>query len=497
MPPLAVALAGGLCLGAAFDPVAVPYFAPLGVAALVFAVARSTYRQAALRGWVFGLAFFGPLLAWLGDAIGSEAWVLVTTVVSVWFAILGCALVAVRRLPGWPVWAAVMWIAVEVVRSKWSLGGLPWGRLGDAAVGSPWSGLLALLGVTGTGFVVALVGSAVGALLAAGAARRNWQVVSVLVLVATSWFIGWLAPAAVATGTARVAIVQGGVPGDGTELVRFHRQVTDRHADLTGQLAIDRRAAGSPSVDFVLWPENATAVDPTSDEQAAKALTDARSVSGVPIFLGAIADAPDPDEAFSQGLVWDADGAQAQRYTKQHLVPFGEYIPLRSLLAGFSPRLDAITREMQPGSSSEPLDIAGLRVGDALCFDVAYDDVLAPQVRAGAELLTIQTSNAMFLGTNQLDQQFAISRARAIETGRSVVVASVNGQSGAIAPDGSIIARLPQRVSTAKVVTVPLATHQTLAVRLGRGPSYACLMLAALALLAAAATKRRQDSSER
>ena len=91
---------------------------------------------------------------------------------------------------------------------------------------------------------------------------------------------------------------------------------------------------------------------------------------------------------------------------------------------------------MQAGTRVEPLRIAGVDVADAICFDVAYDDGIYAQVEAGARLLVVQTSNATFIHTGQIDQQFEITRLRALETGRYVVVASTNGVSGIIAPDG-------------------------------------------------------------
>ena len=100
---------------------------------------------------------------------------------------------------------------------------------------------------------------------------------------------------------------------------------------------------------------------------------------------------------------------------------------------------------MVPGQTARPLEVAGVRIASAICFDVAYDDVVRSQVKQGVDLVTVQTSNAMFLGTAQLEQQWVITRARAAEVGRSVVVSSINGLSGAIGPDGRVIEQLPSR----------------------------------------------------
>ena len=99
-----------------------------------------------------------------------------------------------------------------------------------------------------------------------------------------------------------------------------------------------------------------------------------------------------------------------------------------------------VPRDMARGTSLEPIRIGDVRVADAICFDVAYDEGIAGQVARGAELVVVQTSNAMFSRTAQLDQQFEISRLRALETGRWVVVAAINGISGVVRPDGTVVA---------------------------------------------------------
>ena len=165
----------------------------------------------------------------------------------------------------------------------------------------------------------------------------------------------------------------------------------------------------------------------------------------MPILVGAIVDAG-PDQVLNQGIVWDPDTGAGDRYTKWHPVPFGEYIPLpRVLREPVFGRLAWSPATCSSGTRAEPLDIGGIAVADAICFDIAYDDGLYAQLRNGAQLLVVQTSNATFIHTDQIDQQFAITRLRAIETGRWVVVAATNGVSGIIAPDGHVVATRRRR----------------------------------------------------
>ncbi|QCC76080.1 apolipoprotein N-acyltransferase [Nocardioides daphniae] len=228
----------------------------------------------------------------------------------------------------------------------------------------------------------------------------------------------------------------GGVPGDGRDLAGHHREVTANHVQATHELA-DRVAVGiEQAPDLVVWPENSTAVDPLRDEATRISIDEAVSAMGVPLLVGGIFDGPDDLTAYNRGVVWLPDGQIGSTYTKTHPVPFGEYIPWRPVIGGWSSRFQLIPRDFLAGSGDGPLDIGGVRVADAICFDVAYDDVLPAQVRRGAQLVTVQTSNATFFGTAQPEQQFEITRARAAELRRSVTVASTNGISAVIGPHG-------------------------------------------------------------
>jgi apolipoprotein N-acyltransferase len=148
---------------------------------------------------------------------------------------------------------------------------------------------------------------------------------------------------------------------------------------------------------------------------------------------------------------------------------------------------------MLSGTRSEPLSIAGVQVADAICFDVAYDDGIYAQLRRGAQMLAVQTSNATFIHTSQIDQQFAISRLRAIETGRYTVVAATNGVSGVIAPDGTVLDRAGVRTRAVLVERIGLDSALTPAVRLGSWPGRLCVAAALLGLLLGRVPYRRKQ----
>jgi len=502
---MAAAVVGGLTLAAAFPPWSVPLMAPLGVGAFFLAVNRRGARSGAVTGFVFGLAFFGPTLWWLSASIAPAAWAALVLLQSGWFAVLGAGTALVHRLSYWPVWVASLWTLIEGARSSVPWGGLPWGRLGYTAVDTPWAVSLALVGVAGTSAFVALIGAAVAGTVEAVRARRPVVVVTrpvvvgcvvggVLLLISVSWLP--LEPAEASPsrpGSVSVAVVQAEVPGAGTDVAAHHRAVTSTLLDETRRLAHTWGADG-PVVDLVVWPENATAVDPAADATARDALLTAVAVSDAPVLAGSIVDGPTADTALNQGIAWTTDGPGG-RYTKQHLVPFGEYVPLRPLAERISARVVDIQRDMVPGIPAPPLRVDDLVLANALCFDVAYDDVLREQVAQGAQLAVVQTSNAMFLGTAQQEQQWMLSRARAIELGRSVVVSSMNGISGAIAPDGSVIDRLPAARSGATVVSLSVEGGTTLAVRLRAWPARTAYALGVAGVLAAGWRARRQRAN--
>ena len=286
------------------------------------------------------------------------------------------------------------------------------------------------------------------------------------------------------TDAAVVAAVQGDVPGNGDDILLDHRQVTRNHIEATIDLA-DRVASGEvEQPDIVVWPENSTAVDPFEDGETNAGIVAASTAIGVPLLVGAIVDAGE-DHVLNQGIVWDPVTGAGDRYTKWHPVAYGEYIPFRRFFDGKNfGRLALIPRDMLSGSREEPLNVAGVPVADAICFDVAYDDGIAAQLTNGAELFVVQTSNATFINTDQTDQQFAITRMRAIETGRWAVVASTNGVTGVIAPDGT--RGRPGRAdarATCCSRRSGCSTRSRPAMRLGPWPARVCVGLTVLGLV--------------
>jgi apolipoprotein N-acyltransferase len=242
----------------------------------------------------------------------------------------------------------------------------------------------------------------------------------------------------------------------------------------------------------VVWPENSTAVDPFTDAHDHDAITIASQQLGAPILVGAMVNTAGGRTVANSGIVWEPDGSTEQRYVKHHPVPWGEYIPFRAQLGWLHFGDVFPARDMVRGTGTGPLDVGGVIVADAICFDIAHADVLTAQIRAGAEVVTVQTSNVTYRGSAQLRQQFDITRARAAESGRAIVVSSINGISGVIGPDGSSLQEAPLTDSASLEASLPRIASITPALRLGPWPARLAGLVLIAGVLATLRSRRRR-----
>ncbi len=489
------AAVGGVATALAFPPSGWALLLPLGVALLTVVTVSTRPRTGFLLGAVYGTAFMLTLLPWLG-VIGVYAWVPLSVVEGLFYGLVGLSAAATARLRWWPVWLACAWVGVELLRSSLPFGGFPWGRLAFATVDTPVAPLFAWVGAPGVSFVVALLGTVLG--WAVLEVRRSRLRVAAPAAVAAA---GVLAAAAApfpvnAASSApglprlRVAAVQGNVPGTGLAAFAQRRAVLDNHVAATLGLAERIRAGQVARPDLVVWPENSSDIDPYADPAAHAEIATAAEAVHAPLLMGAVVG----DRGvgwFNRAIVWTPRGTIARYYDKTHPVPFGEYIPLRGLLASRVPALAQIPSDMVAGSRPGVLRAGRATVGVLMCFEVAYDGLLRSVVRDGAQVIVVPTNNATYTGTGQVEQQFAISRLRAIETGRYVVVASTNGISGIIAPDGRVIREAPTVTRAVLEAGVALDRRLTPAMRLERWLEYLLTAAGLVAVAVGLAVSRR------
>jgi apolipoprotein N-acyltransferase len=488
------ALVAGVALSLAFEPATVPWLIPFALALRLLSLRGLSARAALAPGVAFGAGFYFVHIWWM-QSVSTGAWVALGGAVSAYLTLLGAVDAILLRLRAWPLWTAVSWVGIEWLRSTWPFGGMPWGRLGFAVIDTPLAPSLPYLGTAGVAFVLALLGGLLAALVVAPHARRR-ALASVVVICAMASIPVWRPWHGHVARHVDVAAIQGNVPGDGVVLDNY-RAITADHVALTEALAAEASSGKRRRPAFVLWPENSTAVDPITDAQSNTGIWAATRAIGVPVIVGGLPDAPDRTHVLNQGIVWNPITGPGDRYTKHHPVPFGEYLPLRGLLGKHNfAGLSDLGYDMVAGTRRTPLLVApGMSVADAICFDVAYDDVLDAQVRNGGQLVTVQTSNASFVGTAQIAQQFAITRVQAMATGRYAVVAALNGITGVIAPDGHVVARATAKTEAVVDRQVALMSGTTPAAWAGTVPGQvaAGLVVARLGLVPVIWWRRRQS----
>jgi apolipoprotein N-acyltransferase len=522
---VALAVASGLVLAWAFPTHDHYWLAPVGVALLSGAVLGATWRLAALLGLLSGLAFFLPTLSWSGVYVGALPWVALSALQAVYVAAM-CALTAALQRPllrtglrplAYAV-VPVLWVLQETARSHTPFGGFPWARLAFSQADSPLAALAAYAGAPGVTAAVAALGALLHAAVAAVAAvvagrglrvqgrveargpaavgegpnrpRAAYGLVAVLCAAA---LLPALAALAVRPSTdgrrVPMMLVQGNVPRPGLEFNAERRKVLDNHVQETL-----RGVAQEPETpSLVVWPENSSDIDPLRNPDAEAAIRTAVEGAGAPVLVGAVLREPAPDVS-NASLLYRPGGGEPERYVKQHPVPFAEYIPYRSFFRTFSDKVDLVTADFaagdRPGAFEVPTE--GGRSYWAIptiCFEVAYDDLMREatlQDGRRENVLVVQTNNATFGYTAESEQQFAISRLRAIEHGRSVVHVSTVGVSAFINPDGTYGEKTSLFTPAALSARPVVRSEVTVSDRIGDLPEYAAavaaLLLAGVAL---------------
>ncbi len=477
--------------------------AAAGPALLVIALYRQGLRASFVIGLVFGIAFFVPLLSWLVN-VAWYAWAALAIAEAAIFGLLAVGQRLLLGLPGWPLAVGGWWVAAEAMRARWPYA-FPWGRLAMSQAGAPTAGWAAIGGPPLLSFLVAVTGAMLAWLVLRVAVRRGTSrrrlALGVVATAATAGvaLAGGLLPvdgAGPGQRTATVAAVQGDVPHARSlpDLLRAST-VTENHAAATRALAAQVASGARPAPDMVIWPENSTDLDPT--EYPAIYATIATAVAAIdrPVLVGALLQNP----LRNTGQLWLPRRGPVAVYVKRQLVPFGEYIPFRGLLAHITSLVSLQPVNFTPGHRAVVFRQGAIRLGDVICYEVGFDGLVRSEVTAGANLLAVQSNDATFEVDGQSGestQQVAMARIQAITSDRSIVYASTTGESAIIAPDGAVLARTGLWRRAVLDTRVPLRSGLTLADRLAGWPEAALTALTILALgwaiaRAAAGTRRR------
>jgi apolipoprotein N-acyltransferase len=432
-------------------------------------------RQRFTTGFVFGLGWFFPALAWMwfltapGYIVG----------VAMYASLHGLAsLVVVRKdnNRSFLFLSPVAHMLIEVLRMCVPFGGVPLATLGIAQVGGPLHRVASIGGV----ILLSWLTWQVGALLAKRPRdfsvdhqhRRLLWSLCLLVLVGS-----YFAPRGSNTGRDfHVVAVQGGGP-QGTRAINTDpRDVVDRHLAATNTIIND----SADPIDLVVWPENVIdVIDFASSAEAQEIGLEAARI-GAPFAVGITEDLNREHFTNAQVIV-TTEAEVVDRYDKVRRVPFGEYMPMRSFLKSLGAPVDQVPRDALAGTGRAILDVptsmGSERIGVVISWEVFFGGRAREGVKDGAGFIINPTNGSSYTWTVLQSQQVASSKLRAIETGRWVVQVSPTGFSAFVDPEGNVYQRTG--VSEQKVISrdIAIRSGQTLYVALGDKPWIALLAL--------------------
>lgn len=462
------AAAAALLMYLAYPGPAVWILAFPATALLLLSLIGRRFGGALLVGLVYGILFFALLVSWTSRYLGPVPWAALSVVEGglTAFALIPIALAyrwLPRAFPGrgarlflLPTVVAALWIGRELFVGTWPYGGFPWARIGMSQAQSPLAPLSSWVGVSGLGFLMVLLVAVLIEIVRLRLWRRPLPLLVPAVLVLVLAFTP-LFPTS-SSGSMRIAAVQGNGP-TGYFDQREPYSVIDAQTEATTPLY-------GEDVDLLVWPEGSLDDDPFQNETLARRMTLIATRMDAPLLANA-ATARN-GRYFNTSMLWTDAGGATQLHDKRHPVPFGEYVPDRPFFAALAPDLiGLIGREYTPGENPPIIDVDGIAVGLAICFDVIYDDLILEGINGGAQVLVFQTNNADFRGTDENLQQLAFARMRAIETGRSVVNVSTVGTSQIIRHDGATLSSLDAGKAGALLDDVEMRTGLTAGVVLG------------------------------
>ena len=498
MLPLILSLASGLLLAFSFPRFGHPAvswiaLAPLLVALTLVAPLRGGIRRAWSLGLAAGALYFAGTLYWTSSVMSQFGGInpvlsggiagLLVGYLSLFPAAFAAAIAgAIRRFGRRALLLApAAWVATELARTL-LFGGFPWGLVGYAQTTVlPVAQIASVVGVYGLSFLVVLVSASLA--LTTVARDRSGLVAVVLtgVLVAsvTLWGRARLFDSRLTrTGTAvRVGLVQGDVPQD-------QKWVPGRQDEILGRyLALSRQAADQ-GAQAILWPESSTPFY-FEDSPKGEAIRLFARERGASILLGSDeVDRRNPRVAYNSAFMVRPDGSTAGVYRKVRLVPFGEYVPFRSVLFFAAPLVEAVG-EFAPGDAPVMLPLAGRPVSTAICYEVVYPALIRAGVLQGSTLLTTITNDAWFGRSSAPYQHFEMASLRAIEQGRYLARSANTGISGIVDPYGRVLMASQLFTTQVLVGEVRLIDERTIYARIGDVVAYASVLVTLAALLMA------------
>ena len=396
----------GLLLSAAFEPISLWWVAPIALALEMFTLSQSERKY--LSVLAFALTFNLVLLHWTSTYVGSVPWLILAAGLS----LLYLPLIAVKRLgiASFPL----IFIVLEEIRNRFPFQGFGWARIAYSQADAPYAKIAAHGGAVALSAITLLIGLVLFFLF-----KKQLRILILLPLLIV------LVPFNVQINqTTQALMIQGSVPKLGLDFNSRAKEVFFNHVKETDIALKENR-----KVDFILWPENSVDVDPFRNPE----VFDALNTYEVPLIVGAIVGRA--NEILNTSILWTK--ASQHVYIKQHLTPFGEYIPLRSLASKISPFVDDV-RDFSPGNESTIFTVDKAKIAPVICYELLDDQILEKAAQS-SNLLAVQTNSATFGDSAQSAQQLQITRIRAIEHSRNILSVSTTGYSAVIDYKGKVL----------------------------------------------------------
>ena len=364
----------------------------------------------ALSAFVFALTFNLLLLHWTSIYVGAIPWAILATGLSVLYVPL--ALVNRFGMSAYPF----IFLLLEEIRNLFPFGGFGWGRIAYSQADAPYAQILRFGGTSALTAAVLVI-----SLFGFHLFNRNLRLFLLL-----PFAILMIPPVINQDSTVSALLIQGNVPQYGLDFNARAKEVFFNHVKETVK-ALETH----PKVDFIVWPENAVDVDPFRNLDVRQSLDSFKQK----LIIGAIIIKN--YKILNASILWSNDKKEV--YVKQHLTPFGEYIPIRSLAERISPFVSQV-QDFSPGSRSQIFAISKAKIAPVICYEL-LDDQLLEKAGKGSNLLVVQTNSATFGKSPESAQQLSITRIRAIEHSRNVLSVSTTGYSAVIDYKGAILSK--------------------------------------------------------
>lgn len=492
----AFAALSGVLLAFSFPRYGHPALAWIALVPL-FVALSGRRRQPPIRSFLLGLTagtiYFIGTVYWTGTVVGTFgglalplavfAMLLLASYLALYpaLAALVTAHLLSRAGPTAVLLAPAAWVSAEWARGTF-FGGFPWVPLGNSQVTVlPVAQFASVFGVYGLSALVALVNAAIAYAMLSRGRHRVMTIGATAVLLAGVgvWGASRVADGAlVRAGTPlRVGLIQGNIAQGEKWKPDTARRIVTTYMAMT-------RDAVRRGADFVVWPESSTPFIFEDDDAGEAMVRDLARELRVPMLFGSeqVERSPDRVRFFNAAFMLTPAGETAAVYRKMHLVPFGEFVPLKQWLFFVSPVVERFT-DFSPGTSVVMLPIGAGVASTAICYEVVYPSLIREAVLGGSQLLTTVTNDAWFGASSAPYQHFELASMRAIEQGRYLVRAANTGISGVVDPYGRVVARSALFEQVSVVERVRLLTGRTIYATIGDAIAYVAMAVTLLALV--------------